>query len=386
MKVIKLILFMLIAALLTSCWDRIEINDQAIVLLTALDKGDKPGDYQALLHVAIPPRSSQKPSSSQGGGGLNKSYMPVTLKGSAINDMQLQLEQKLSRNVVISHRRVFIIGESLGRRGIKDTLDSISRAPDQRLRTYFVVAKGMTAKEFAEMNYPLENTLEEGIRETIVRNVKVPSLFRDIFAASAAPGIEPIAAAYTKSDDGRFRLTNIAIFRDYKLVGYIEGTEITALLSLLHRKPVDIVKFPIPNSNGFISVRITDLIVHRILMVKDNKPAFNLDIKAIGKVIGNSSNLDLGKPEYLEVINRELEQFIANLYHSMLAKLQKEYRADSAGFGQMIYMKNNKLWGKLEKDWPDLYPKLEIGVHVTANVTQVGQMGAPLYLEEDEVK
>ncbi|TYP72409.1 Ger(x)C family spore germination protein [Paenibacillus methanolicus] len=381
-------LILLLPMLLGGCWDRTEINDQGIVQLTAFDAGDKPGSYQSLVQVALPKKISGQASSTGGGAGSTSSlpYMPVMVKGTGLDDMMVELEQRISRNVILAHRRVFIVGEKLARRGIEGVLDSISRDPDQRLRAFFVVARGMTAAKLAESEYTLEATKEEALRELIVRKMKVPSTFRDVFANSAEPGIEPIAAAFSRGSDGQIRLKSIAIFKDLKLVGYVDGYETIALLSLLGSDdPYGVIKVRYPGAEGDVAIQVNKLKIERKVAVKEGVPAFRFRVRATGRVTGNTAGLDLGDAAVKEKLDVAMKQELRRLYLSLFDKLQTKYKADSTGLGQLVYRNNPKAWKKLEPEWDEVYPRAAVAVDVDATVTQVGLMGAPFFLPEDEV-
>ncbi|UUZ80520.1 hypothetical protein LJK88_37525 [Paenibacillus sp. P26] len=54
----------------TGRWDRKEINDVAILLATALDEGQRPGTYEALVQIAIPRKLGA--GQEKAGGGENR--------------------------------------------------------------------------------------------------------------------------------------------------------------------------------------------------------------------------------------------------------------------------------------------------------------------------
>lgn len=380
-----LILMLTVAIVLTGCWDRKEINDLGLLLLTALDEGEEPGTYQAYLQIAIPKKMGVGQTSGNGGKG-QKPYMPLLIKAKKVDELRIELDRQLSRDLITTHRRIYIIGESLAKRGVKGILDEISRNPKNRLRTLFVVAKGMQAKTLAESEYPLEQTNEEVMREMIARKMQIPSTLRDFFAASAAPGIEPIMAAYSKDKNGKFAVDSIAILRGYKLVGYVERNQAMALTSLLGEEPFGIILLRLPDIKGSISVQLDKLQVKRKLQIVDGQPAFTCKVSASGRIMENETNIDLANADYINKLNKVLEEEITKLYQSLFLKLQKKYRADSAGLGATIYQKDTKFWKKTEKDWPKMYMEQKIEFEVKAKITHIGVVGAPFYLPEDEVK
>lgn len=385
-KIIFVIIMLLSILFITGCWDRKEINDVAILQLTAVDVGADPKSYQAHIQVAIPSKKNDPQSGS--GGKNNKSYLPLTIYGNGLDELTITAERELSRSMITSHRRIFIVGEALARRGIKDILDHISRDPKMRLSTYFIVAKGMKAKELVETEYPLEPYPAEALRELIKLKMRAPTKLRDFFVASTSPGMQPIAAGFSKSDgkDAKFSLNSLAIFRNFKLVGFVEDEEAMALNSMFGGETTGIIKLKLPDEKKDISVLITELKVQRSLKIKKEKPIFRFKVHASGRIVDNMTSIDLANPSYIDKLNIVLQKKIEQVFEALATKLQTEYEADSIGLGADIHKKNPKYWKKIENKWPKIFKEQEINWEVKANITGAGISGAPLYLPENEVK
>ncbi|OAS17373.1 Ger(x)C family spore germination protein [Paenibacillus oryzisoli] len=385
-KVNQLMVYTMILLLLTGCWDRKEINDIAIIQLSAFDlmpDTDK-GKYRGYVQVAIP-KSIGAGQLTTSGGTQQKTYMPLVDYGENIEAMTIRLERKLSRDVLPSHRRVFIVGESLARQNMAPLLDLISRNPKNRLRTYLIVARGTDAKSLVETEYPLEATKEEALREIIVRKMQIPSMLRNFYASSAATGIEPIAAAFSKDKDDKILLNSIALFNKATLVGYVDDMQAVALTSLLGKKPFGDVEVSLPDQEGKLSVRVTTLKAKKRVEVSGEQPHFIIDIRAAGRIMGNLSKLDPSDPAVMEKLNASFQDQVTQVYQELFHTLQTTYQTDTAGLGQSVYRKYPKLWKKIEKDWDTIFPKVDVQFKVEANIFQMGVQGAPYYLKEDEI-
>jgi spore germination protein KC len=383
-KMLMLVLYALLLVMLTGCWDRKEINDIAILQLSAFDQMPDTGMYRGYVQIAIP-KTIGAGQLTTSGGSKQKSYMPLIGYGRSIEAMTVILERKLSRDELPSHRRIFMVGDTLARNDIAPLLDLISRNPKSRLRTYIVVARGTDAKSIAETEYPLEATKEEVLREIIVRKMKIPSMLRDFYAASAATGIEPIAAAFTKESDGRILLNSIALFNKSKLVGYVDNMQAVALTSLFGKQPFGDVDVTLPDQENHISVRVTNLKVKRHVKIVDDMPQFSLAITATGRIMDNRTTFDPSDPAIVAKLNATFQQQILDLYQQLFRALQQTYKTDCAGLGQTVYRTNPKVWKKIEKKWPEIFPELDVQMEVSANISQMGVLGAPYYLREDEV-
>ncbi|NOU73104.1 Ger(x)C family spore germination protein [Paenibacillus sp. LMG 31458] len=370
---------------LTGCWDRKEINDIAIMQLSALDLDPFTGGYKGYLQVAIP-KTIGAGQASAGGGSKQKTYMSVVSSGTDIESIVTQLERKLSRDVLLSHRRILIVGDTLASKNLAPLMDYITRNPKNRLRTYLVIARDTDAKSLAETSYSLEATKEEAMREIIARKMKIPTMLRDFFASSAAPGIEPIAAAFSKDKkDDKIILDSIALFKNHALVGYVDGNEAVALSTILGNEPNGDVKVRISDQKGSLSVRIDKLTVHKKVKVVQDQPQFMLVISASGHIMDNRTTVDISNPTHINELNESFEQEITNMYQKLLITLQKTYKTDSIGLGHTLYQKYPKIWKKSEKNWDTLFPEQEVRLEVSANIPQMGALGAPYYLKEEEL-
>jgi spore germination protein KC len=383
-KMSQLITYMMMLILLTGCWDRKEINDIAIIQLSAFDLMPDTGKYRGYVQIAIP-KSIGAGQLTTSGGTQQKTYMPLVDYGDNMEAMTVKLERKLSRDLLPSHRRIFMVGEPLARQNMAPLLDLISRNPKNRLRTYLVIARDTDAKSLVETEYPLEATKEEALREIIVRKMVVPSMLRNFYASSAATGIEPIAAAFSKDKDGKILLNSVALFNKTALVGYVDDMQAVALTSLLGKKPFGDVEVALPEQKNKLSVRLTTLTAKKRVTVSGEQPHFIVEINATGRIMDNRSKLDPSDPATMEQLNASFQEQVTKIYQELFHTLQTTYKTDNAGLGQSVYRKYPKLWKKIEKDWETMFPEVDVQFKVAANIYQIGVQGAPYYLREDEI-
>jgi len=381
-------LLLIFSLLLAGCWDRREINDVGFVLATALDTGPGEGTYQATSRIAIPNKLGGGQAGANRGGSTGPPYMKVTAKGKNLEEIRMDMVRQLSREFSTAHRRIIAVGEPLARRGIKGILDEYSRNPQNRLRTFVIVTKGMKSDKFLDTPYELEAYPAEALREMIKLQRNIPTTLRDYFIASTMPGMEPVLAAFSLpyKEQPRFALESIAIFRDFRLVGYVDKREAMFLNTLLGREPGGLVKVTIPEAKGDIWVAMQALKPRGEVNMQGGKPRFRFKVTATGRVQENETALDLRNPAIVEKLNKALTVQIKKDYESLLKKLQTEFKADSIGLGTMVYRKYPRYWKQIEQDWPTMFPQQKVEWQVQAEILEVGVTGPPLQLPENEVK
>ena len=162
-KILLLLVYLWINSFLSGCWDRVEINDLAIVTAAAIDEADD-NQIELSLQVFIPK------SLSSGGGKVvevaeEENDIGRDLKKESICQMPcLSFKVRLPRKIFWGQCKVFIFGEKLAKKGIQEEMDFILRHPQPRERSYLYVSEGK-AKSVLEINATLERYSAGSIRE-----------------------------------------------------------------------------------------------------------------------------------------------------------------------------------------------------------------------------
>jgi spore germination protein KC len=114
--------------LLTGCWDRVELNDVALIRGIGLDQKED-NRIEVTVEIAIP----QIQSGSEGGGGSGGGGQTLirTGQGVTIADALEQLTKRIPRKVFWGNSEVIVIGEKLAEEGIRDQIDFFIRHPER---------------------------------------------------------------------------------------------------------------------------------------------------------------------------------------------------------------------------------------------------------------
>ena len=179
MKKILCMLSLVGVILLSGCWDRVEINDLAIVTAAAIDETDD-NQIELSLQVFIPKALGSGGGQGGGGGGGGG---PVTLvrshKGINMSDAMSKLQSGIPRKIFWGQCKVFIFGEKLAKKGIQKEIDFILRHPQTRERSYLFVSEGK-AKSVLEFQPTLERYSAESIRELSALHIGMQVTTQDI--------------------------------------------------------------------------------------------------------------------------------------------------------------------------------------------------------------
>lgn len=373
--------------LMTGCWDRVEINDIALITATSYDAAPE-GKIQYSVQILLP--SGGGISSGQGSSGAQskKSFVVETAVGMDPGDAEKNIQKKFPRRLFRGHRRVIILGEELAKQGVDLMLDSIGRDPQNRLRTNVLVAKDQKGVDMLKTEYPLERIPSEAMREMVTIGIGVNANIRDFLIAASGEGTQPIAVAIGPDPDEKgFKPLGIAVFKNMKLAGYINTEETDGFLMAAGKYRNGIIATTIPKNDGVIRVNIKSAKTKVTPEIKGDKIWVDIHIKGEGSVYGNSTKLDLAVPKYVALAQKEIKAKIKKQVEETIKKVQTEYNADIFGFGSYFQEYKPVEWKKkLDKNWDELFPNMKVNVSVDFKIKTSGMSGPPLYLKENEVK
>lgn len=387
MKPFMYIGLLLILLITTGCWDRTEINDIAFVMGTAMDL-TADGNIMGTVQIAIPP-------SAQGGPGKSRKqeqYFMISAVGKNNSEVIRSLQDKLSRRLFYAHRSVVFVGEPLARRGLKDVLDHFTRDPRTRLRTFIMVAKGREGREMLKVRYPFEQVPSEAVREMEVSMAGLGVTLRDLFITATSEGINPvmgvIEAVPSKGieDSDIFRLSGAAVFKDFKLAGFLNNKETRGLAWVLNKMKLGRITATLPGDNGNVGMVLTGSKRKITADVRGGKIKIHILLQGNGSIYENNTKLDIGQTENLKLVQTALEKSVETEVRDLLIKAQKKYKVDVVGFGQTIYRDQPGQWKLLKEKWDTKFPEVDATITVELSIRGTGMAGPPLLLEEKEIK
>ncbi|WP_018132851.1 Ger(x)C family spore germination protein [Effusibacillus pohliae] len=402
---------LLIVLATTGCWDRTEINDLAFVMGSALDLTED-GKVLGTFQIALPNAVGIGPSGEQAGGGQQRSVFIVSATGRNVHDLERKVQEKLSRRLYKGHRRVIFIGERLAKRGIGDLLDQFSRDPTSRLRTQILVAKGRQGQEMLQVQYPFERIPSEAVRELERTGVGVEVTIRDFLIMASGEGIQPVMAAMESvsvpdikgpagnggqagegqlEERGRqerqtIRLWGMAIFKDFKLAGYLNDEETRGWMWVTGKLQRGVITAYVPEGGGNVSVDLTKAEREIKPEINGNRVKIRLRVEGEGVIHENDTNLDLSEPQNVKIAEKALKKSIEQRVRRAIAKAQQDYQADIFGFGEQVQRTHPKTWKSLKEQWKQRFPETEVEILADFSVIRTGMSGAPLHLQEKEVK
>mgnify|MGYP005844439129 CR=1 FL=1 len=395
-----LALLSLLILTLTGCWDLREVEDLGYVMAMAVDRA--PGNKVRVI-VQIPnprvvggggPRGGITPAASIAA----KPYRNHEGTGATMFDAIRGIAQESSRRLFFAQNRTLIIGERMARTGLMDVLDFLSRSVEiRRHLTMVFVAHGDLA---TILDVPNPHDATPAIRiDDIVkwrgqssRFAPVPlSRFLELLSLEGAEPfagvIEAVPNATRRPEIGEklapepnrtIRLRGAALFRNDRLVGFLNEAETRGLLWVLNEVRGGQTVFPVPGGMPGDQAAVEILRARASVKpeIADGKIVMRVKIFEEGNLAEVEGAVDVSRPEVL----RELERaHAAAIRREVMAALRKAQAvgSDAFCFGEAFRREFPKEWKKIKRNWPELFRDLEVRIQVDARIRRTGMIGKP---------
>lgn len=396
MKKWRLLLPLLACLLATGCWNRVELNDIAVISASGLDWKD--GNWVISYQVVIP-----QAISSQSAAGNSAAVNVFSTKGESFRSAVSKASQETSRRLYFSHTQIIIIGQEAARKGLGPLLDTYLRNHDSREMVSVYIAKG-SARRMLEQLIPLEKIPGAAIQRMITneemnsstfRQMTIHQLLLDLLGtthATSIPGL--IVSGANESIDraeqltrtstpSKVRLFDLALIAGDKLVGWIDNEESQGVMWLTDHVKRTTIAFACSEDGAqkSSSVRIIHAKTKLRPELSNGKWIMHVNASADGALMEYNCEGDLAKPKQVEKIERLIEKEITSIIEKGWKAIRK-HRTDVVGFGSAIHKKYPKQWSKISDSWPELFPDTEVKVSIKVQLNSTGMSGSGFKKEQ----
>lgn len=386
---------LLTMALMTTagCWNRREIESIGFVLAAGIDEAPEQGKIQVTVQIA-------KPFAIGGGEAVRgaadeKPFWTVSSTGYTVFEAVRNLLSQSPRRPFWAHNRFILIGEGLARKGIRDALDLFCRDGESRLRVWMVVVKGAKASDLLQAEFELERMPSEGgmgLLQGARQGLSTigEGMLNDFLQRLEGEGIDPIATRAEivprpqefdirgelkrETIGGSARLTGAAVFKDDRLVGWLNKPETRGFNWVMGKVRSGIIVIENPREEGkFIGLEILGARGGFKPEVRNGKVTVAVKIEADANVGDVQGFIDLLRmPEAWSSMERRMATVIENEVLAAVAKAQ-ELGSDIFGFGAELNRRYPKKWADEFRDrWDEEFRKIDVKVEVKAKVRRTG--------------
>ena len=375
------------------CWNRREIETIGFVLAAGIDEAPQQGKIQVTVQIA-------KPFAIGGGEAVRgaadeKPFWTVSSTGYTVFEAVRNLLSQSPRRPFWAHNRFILIGEGLARKGIRDALDLFCRDGESRRRIWMIVAKGAKASDLLQVEFELEQMPSEG-GMGLVQGARQglstigEGMLNDFLQRLEGEGIDPIATRAEivprpqefdirgelkrETIGGSARLTGAAVFKDDRLVGWLNKPETRGFNWVMGKVRSGIIVIENPREEGkFVGLEILGARGGFKPEVRSGKVTVTVKIEADANVGDVQGFIDLlGMPEAWSSMERRMATVIKNEVLAAVARAQ-ELGSDIFGFGAELNRRYPKKWADEFRDrWDEEFRKIDVKVEVKAKLRRTG--------------
>ncbi len=397
-----LLIAALLVPLLTGCWDRLELEDRAVVLGISVDlakpeaakreenvshlTGAFPVPNNPTLRVAVqialPGRIPLGPGEGGGGGkgGAETTVWVVDVPGHTVDDALMNLQQQVSGRLFFGHLRVIVVSEAFARQGMQNLNDYLHRNPEVRRMAWMMISKG-NAIELMKAAPKLERVPSLYLMSTLDNAVKLgkfPVDYVGMFWSNLAKKGQEAYLPYVElQKEQNILVKGMSFFKDDKMVGSTMPFEVASYMSIKGMNPAGYRGFvriggdPTKTVTIFATSRKSNIIPS----IRNGKPYFKVFIfTEINMEEKLNDNFSVNGSKVLKDIQEQDSSSITKACEKLVEKTQKA-QSDIFGFGEYVRAKMPGYWNKYVKTpeaWQKLYPEVGIEIVEISRLRRVG--------------
>ncbi|WMT18621.1 Ger(x)C family spore germination protein [Parageobacillus toebii] len=384
------LLLLLCATVLSGCWSKKELTDLAFVIAVGIDK-TKDGKFAVTFQVVNPGNVAGSTQRGGGSGGVPVSIYKAT--GDNLVEASRQASKKLSRLIYYAHTNLVVISEEVAKEGVDGLFDALERNSQFRSTAMVVIARHYSAEDALKILTPIDKISANQIIKTLqfsekiwgqTIHVRVGEVINDLSSLGKAPiisGVEIVGSVpkgkrqtnvQASEPDARLNVNGLAMFKDDKLVRWINGEAARGVLWILDKIEQTSVTIEWKQKKEAAAYKVVRAKTSVAAHMKKGKPSISVHIRAEGDIGEEFVSIDFTNPKQIFALEKKAETSIKKEVVKAIEEAKKA-KTDIFGFGDIVYRSYPQQWKTMKSDWNDRYfPQLEVNVTVEAFIRRTG--------------
>lgn len=396
MRKIKIILLCSITLLLCGCWNYHELNQIAIVTALGVDQTDKKNEYKVSIMIsnAHSTQSNTKEGQSQ--------TVIIEGTGHTISQALNEIDLQSPKEIYLGSLNVIVFSDKVAKEGINKIADFLMREPESRKEFYLLVTNQEKASDVLQTLSPLEafpsqniasNILEATNYQAVVANINYSDFIQTLIEPGKQPVLSSIKISGDKKDGSKYtsleqskpsstiKLSNLAIFKDDKLLGFANNTESEGINLISNRTKRITVEAKC--GNDYMVAELNNPHNKIKVSIKNKKPIVDMYLNSNATINEMGCDLNLREPKTIDEITKRIEKNTADIMKSGMRVAQKKYQSDIFGIGKKFYDFYPDFFDQHKQNWDeDMFSNLEIRYHITLDLKTKGSLEQSLRKEE----
>lgn len=395
-----------ITIILTGCWDRLELEEQAYVVVLGIDQAE--GDY---LKVSFQIANPQVGSSNLAKAEREPAYELVTLKAPDFVSAKDLANISVSREITFAHTKTMIVSEEVAKsHKFLPIIEYITRNKDIRREINLIISKE-NAYEFIKNNDPQLETRPHkhyslmarrwrknglvpytAFQGYIQRTLADSGVFLAIYATTekASPienGREDkyIAGEVDEEGGNPVQMIGSAVIKEGKMVGKLTGEETRFSFMLRERTEANyfLVTYPDPlDKNHHITARLEKDKRTKINVQMDlnrSKPNIKVSVPVKATILSIPSGIDYVEDmKNFELLEKTITNYLNKVSLELVKKMQTKFKADPFQW-YLIARRQFFTLDEYEKyNWMDKYQNAKVDIEFDLRITDFGKQLRPV--------
>lgn len=411
-KVYKIVLLILtFSILLTGCYDSREVDDEVYAIAIGVDIGK---NDMLRLTIQYPTYKGPGGGGDKGGGkgdeqkNKQESSNVHTIEAPSILQGVDFFGMAISRRVSLIHAKMIVFSEEFARKGIGQYIAPIQRYRETRSIMQVVISRGKAEDFILENKSNIGGTISKATElrfdQSNYTAVFPQIMFHDFYRGLVAPYGQAIAAyagvnkneleeaenGATNVDEtkgflpgevprkgvSKLDIAGLAVFHGDKMVGSLNSLEASCYLLMKGKHQTG--AFTIRDKFDPTKVLVVDVRNSRKPIIKayfkKDKPVIDVHLSLEADLESVPSRVNYEQLGKIEVLNKQLEDYLATETNKIVKKTQNEFNSDIFDFGKWIAPKFLTIQDFENYDWLKHYKDADIKVYVDVNVRRTGIM------------
>lgn len=382
----------LTAALLSGCWDKVEIDQRGFIGVVMIDMAP-PGylekmDEQVenvpgiekqggeMIKVTYVFADARKIGGEGGGGGKEKGFVTLSSVAMSIPKTSGYVDSRISRRMFFGHTQVIVLGEKFMKNPekMKQVLDYFDRSPRFNRTARVLIAEGEEASKLAEVNPKGEALMSRYLREIMqneVTNGRIVEInFNQFISMMRKDGSGILPRAIIEKEE--VKISGLGLIKDFKLVGYLSEYDSLFYNTMIGKRRGGREYI---NLGDITATFVTSNTSRRMQLL--NKDVNNLEVgihvNIEGSIADNGYFGDIFDAKMIRRLESEYNKMIEDSSKFVVKKLQKEFNVDALNIGEYLQKYHPGVWDKVDDKWDEIYPTVKITPIMDHRIRRIGE-------------
>jgi Ger(x)C family germination protein len=350
----------------------LEIEDQAFIIGIGLDAVEGSDEMTVTFQIAQPKAFTAESQAEE-------PFWNIIEKAKDLTQARDHLLRSNSWVPTMEHCQVILIGEDLARKGLKDFLDFIVRTHEIRRRLKIGVVQGK-ARDILDMKFKSGLIPSFVLSDMMSQNTRYTYEITDymtlgVIHTADVEGYDFILSRINEMEK-ELDMSGGAVFRDFKLVGWISGEEMIGARFLRGDVSAGFLTAALPPDLGEkVVLRIFEAKSSLKPEIRDGKLWAVMDFHVEGDIDEIVSTTEkLNDAEFILKCRELFTEYLVKNATKTFQKVQREYDSDPFRLKEKVKSYYPEFWKQNKGAWDEIYQSAELEVKGQVRIRRLGEI------------